>query len=229
MKQTKGSKTGNTGFAYCILITAIVGLGLTGGAQALEIHSVEVDRAAEKVIVKGAGFAGATSFIFGGVPVPSTGVTASEQEIAFGPELATAAMWRGSYRLLAESGGDSVAFSVYIGEAINDPTPPPPPPPGGPDCPCIPGWEASGFPRDNFTWCTYGFDGNQSFIIGLRDSFTISALFDPDNIVFDAANPGNSTSVCALDDSGNYTVAEPVVNQDQYDDCENWFWSNVCL
>lgn len=229
MKQVRRNKTHNRGFGYRVLVAAIVSAGLAAGARALEIHSVEVDRTATIMTVKGDGFTGGTSFTFGGVPVPSTNVSASEQEIAFGPELATAAMWRGSYQLLAENGSDSVGFSVYIGAAINDPAPPLPPPPGGPDCPCIPGWEASGFPKDNFTWCTYGLDGSQSFIIGIRDSFTISALYDPDNIVFNAANPGNSTAICALDDNGAYTVAEPVVNQDQYHDCENWFWANVCL
>ncbi len=229
MKQSKGGKTGGSGFAGIVLLAGITGFNPTSGALALDIHSVTVDRTAQKVVVRGEGFSGATDFSFGGVPVPSTNLSASEQEIAFGPELGAAAPWRGSYRLLAESAGDAAGFSVYISEAIIDPTPPPPPPPGGPDCPCIAAWEASDFPRDNFTWCTYGADGNQSFIIGVRDSFTISALFDPDNIVFDAANPGNSTSICALDDNGAYLVAEPVVNQDQYSDCENWFWRNVCL
>lgn len=221
----------SVGFRRLAMLPALLLMCITSTAWALEIHSVQVDRISQKIIVKGSSFGGGTSFTLGGVSVPSTNISTTQQDIAFGSDVALAVSWRGSYKLIAEDGGGSVEFSVYIGKKINDPTPPPPPPPppGGPDCPCIPGWEASGIPKDNITWCTYGTDGTQSFILGTRDSFTISALFDPNDLFFDAGNPGNSTSICALGDSGSYTVAEPLVNQDQYNDCENWLWVNICL
>ncbi len=216
-------------FGQALLLPAILCVCLVPSAWALEIGSVQVDRNVEKIIVKGSGFNGTTNLIVGGVSVPSNIIDDTLQEIPFGPELTSAMKWRGSYKLIVEDAGGSVEFSVYISERVVDPTSPPPPPPGGTTCPCIPGWEASGIPKDNFTWCAFDTDGTQSFTIGPRDAFVISALFDPNDVFFDAGNPGNSTSVCALEENGSYIVAEPLVNQNEYDDCENWLWKNICL
>jgi hypothetical protein len=72
-------------------------------------------------------------------------------------------------------------------------------------------------------------DGTQESTSGQRDSFFISAAFDPNNIFFDPVDPGNSISYCALHDGVSWTVAEPVVNQDEFDDCDHWLWINICI
>lgn len=212
----RGSAASWTALVLCVLVP--------GAAAAAEIHSVHVDREGERLLVRGSGFSGGTSFTLGGVAVPTANVSATELDIPFGAEIYSAVQWEASYLLVVDG---SIAVSVYIDDPIVDPGGDPPS--GGPDCPCIPGWSASGIPKDNFTWCLWGQDNNQLWMIGERDNWTISTAFDPTNIFFDPGNPGNSISYCALLDNNTYDVAEPVTNIDQYSDCENWLWINICL
>lgn len=212
-----------------VMLTSALLIFTVFDAWALEIDSVRVDRVNQKIVVKGSGFADATAFTLGGVSVATANVNGTILDIPFSPDLATAVMWRGSYRMVADG---SVEFSVYIRAPIDDPTPPPPPPPpppGGTTCPCTDAWEASGIPKDNFTLCFYQVDGTQESTSGQRGSYFISTAFDPNNIFFDPVDPGNSISYCALHDGVSWTVAEPVVNQDEYDDCEHWMWIRVCI
>jgi hypothetical protein len=211
-----------------IWLPAVLILCMTSNAWALEIDSVQIDRVAQKLIVNGSSFDVATVFTLGGVAVSTDNVFATTLDIPFSLEVASAVMWRGSYKMVADS---TIEFSVYIGEPIEDPAPPPPPPPppGGPDCPCIDGWVASGIPRDNLTLCFWDYGGPQQWISGQRGSDFISTAFDPNNIFFDPLDPGNSISYCALHDGNDWTVAEPVVNQDQFDDCDHWLWINICI
>ncbi len=210
------------------MLSAALVLLITSNAWALTIDSVQVDRVTQKLIVKGSGFDIATSFTLGGVAVSTDNVSATELDIPFSLEVALAIMWRGSYKMIADG---TIEFSVYIKAPIDDPAPPPPPPPppGGTNCPCIAGWDASGIPKDNFTLCFYQVDGTQESTSGQRDSFFISTAFDPNNIFFDPVDPGNSISYCALHDGVSWTVAEPVVNQDEFDDCDHWLWINICI
>jgi hypothetical protein len=204
-------------------------LSLPSVAWAAEIDSVKVDRVGGNIIVAGSGFDGGTSFTLGGVAVGTDGVTANLLNIPFSVDVASAVMWRGTYNLVADG---TTAFSVYIAQPIEDPTPPPPPPPpppGGTTCPCIDAWQASGIPKDNFTLCFYQLDGTQESTSGQRGSYFISTAFDPNYIFFDPVDPGNSVSYCALHDGTSWTVAEPVVNQDEFDDCDHWMWIKICI
>lgn len=199
-------------------------------ARAAEIHSVYVDREQEKIVVEGAGFANPLSASLAGGVVPATRVSASLVEIPFGAEIYSTVQWQGSYRLEV----DGVTLFVYFAAPVIEPPPPPPPEPppptGGPACPCIAGWEASAIPKDNFTWCLYGQDGTQLWFNGNREGrWTIGMAFDPYQPYFDPVEPGNSISYCVLIDNGSYNVAEPVTNIDQYSDCENYMWQNICL
>jgi len=197
----------------------------TAGAQV--IYSAHVDTQQAELIVKGSSLDTVGVFTLGGVIVSPSDVTASMVNIPFDASTAAAVQWPGSYRLVAD---DSAFISVYFNAAVETAgEPPPPPPPAGPDCPCIEGWETSGYPKDNFTLCYYDYSGPQQWIAGQRGSWFISTAFDPGNIFFDAADPGNSISYCALNDGTDWTVAEPVVNQDQFNDCDHWLWLNVCL
>ena len=215
-------------FGLPSLFTLGLGLCISMDVQASEVGSVVVDRAAGEIVIKGSGFTSPATITLGGLEVPAGSVTASQIDIPFSTEVATAVMWRATYRLSVDGAAD---FSVYIKAAIDDPAPPPPPPPpsGGTDCPCIAGWEASAIPKDNWSWCNYGLDGTQDWIYANRDSFFISSAFDPNNIFFDPVDPGNSISYCALHDGTSWTVAEPVVNKEQFDDCEVWMWVKICI
>jgi hypothetical protein len=221
------TKTVKLNAASTLACASMLWAGVVSGA---EVHSIHVDRVGEKILVQGSGFDSGTSFTLGGVAVPAADVTGSELSIPFGTEVYAAVQWEASYSLIVD-GTDNI--SVYIAAPIMDspppPSPPPEPPPGGPDCPCIAGWLASGIPQDNFSWCYYGQDNNQLWMYATRDSFSISSAFDPTNIFFDPVEPGNSVSYCVLIDNGSYTVAEPVVNIDQYSDCELWMWRKICI
>jgi len=219
------TKTVKLQAASALACVSMLWAGVVSGA---EVHSVHVDRVGEKILVQGSDFDTGTTFTLGGVAVPTTAVTGTELSIAFGTEVYAAVQWEASYSLIID-GTDSI--SVYIMAPIvgPPPPPPPPPPPGGPECPCITGWSASGIPQDNFSWCYYGQDNNQLWMYATRNSFTISTAFDPTNIFFDPVEPGNSVSYCVLIDNGSYTVAEPVVNIDQYSDCEIWMWRKICI
>jgi len=205
------------------------GCWIPANALAQELHSVTVDGVNERIIVRGDGFDLSTTFTLGGVAVATANVTATELDIPFDTDVATAVQWRGSYRLVAN---DSAWISVYFPapiEAPGEPPPPPPPPPGGTECPCLAGWEASGIPKDNWAWCTRYFDGTQESLSAPRDPWFISVAHDPYDLFFDPVDPGNSVSYCALHDGTDWTVAEPVVNRDQFDDCEHWMWLNICI
>lgn len=195
---------------------------IAADAAAAEIFSAHVDRDAQKIIVKGSGFNQSTTLTLGGVAVVKGNVTGNEVEIPFATEVYSAVQWEASYSLVIDG---TNRISIYIDAPILAP-----PPPGGPDCPCIAGWEAAGLWPDTFL-CGDGTDGSQSYIYGnsFVDNSFISAAFDPNNILYDPNNPGNSISYCALVQNNVYTVTEPVVNEDQYTDCYAWMWANICL
>lgn len=186
------------------------------------IHSVIIDRENDIVVINGIGLSG-SSYTVAGIAITTIDVSDNVQHISFS-ELEPVVTREGSYNII---GGGSV-FSMYTEAAIVA-SPPPPPPPVSPDCPCIAGWEASDIPKDNFSWCSYGLDGTQAWISASRDPYFIATAFDPNNIFFDPVNVGNSVSFCALNDGTAWTVAEPVLSQEQYGNCELWMWQKICL
>lgn len=191
-------------------------------ALAAGLYSVHIDRHVEKIIVKGNGFTPSTSVTLGGISVNTANVTDTELEIPFATPVYLAIQWEGSYNLILDG---SNRISIYIDAPIIAP-----PPPGGPDCPCITGWEAADIWDDSYL-CGDGIDGTQQYIYGSSfiDNSFLSSAFDPNYILYDEDNPGESISFCAFIQNNEYIVSEPVVNKDQYSDCYAWMWANACL
>jgi hypothetical protein len=189
-----------------------------------------VDRAGERIIVRGAAFDGGTALTLGGVTVPTANVTPTTLDLPFDVDIYAAIQWRGSYALVADG---TERMSVYIDAPILAPPPPPPPPPppsGGPDCPCIAGWDATGVSNQwDIVWCTDGTDGTQNYTTGAGSPWFFGLGWDPNNPYFDPVDPGNSISFCVAHDGAVYTVAEPVTNEDQYWDCYEHLWVNICF
>lgn len=200
-----------------------------------EIHSVLIDRDSSpgKLIVLGTGLDNA-QFGLAGISIPSSCVANDpvssdiRQDILFCTETALAIPAEGSYNLTVNS---TESFSIYIEKGIAAP----PPPPVSYTCPCTSAWEAPQIPQDNSAWCEEGVDGTQEWRTTLfwLDSSgrqdVLSAAFDPNNVYFDPNNVSNSISFCSLYDGNNYTTAEPIVNQEQYDDCYAKLLRDICL
>jgi len=211
------------------LVGAILLLG-TGPLFAVELHSASVDRSGERIVVRGADFVGGTTFTLGGVAIPTANVTPTTLDLPFGSGIYSAVQWRGNYALVADG---TERLSLYINAAILEPPPPPPPPPppsGGPDCPCIAGWDATGVSnQSDIVWCTDGEDGTQNYTTGSGSSWFFGLGWDPNNPYFDPVDPGNSISFCVAHDGISYTVAEAITNEDQYWDCYEHLWVNICF
>jgi hypothetical protein len=228
-----------------VTIGVIVSLFGLNTASAATVNSViiQYEGAPPEIVVLGTDLLDAT-FTLGGVALPPSCITlnsSTEQHIGFCSEAATAVPGEGSYVLEINS---TLEFSVYAEQAIVAPAPPTPPPVSS-ECACVAGVSANGsgqwlqppIPDDNFTFCLWDAPlpppyTQQVWITGsftyAFNNYTISALWDPDNPTFDPANPGNSTSVCALynDSTGTYEVAHPVASGQQFDTCFDWMMRN---
>lgn len=216
-------------------------------APASTVNSVLIDETSSEIVVLGTDLLDA-DFALNNVLIPSSCITlnsTTEQHIDFCSEVASAVPGEGSYKLEVNS---SLEFSVYAEQAINAPAPPPPPPIDN-NCACITGisengigqWLQPPIPSDNLTLClwyqpippyTEQVWISGSFSYGL-DFYSISALWDPTNPTYDPANPGNSTSVCALhnETTGSFDVHHPIASDEQFDACFDWMlrYGGPCL
>ena len=215
------------------LITFLLSLTFFVSTQAMsDINSVLVDRESSpsKIIVLGTGLNNA-EFKLAGVLIPSScidNLSDTEQHILLCAEAASAVPDSGSYNLQING---VETFSLYAVQAIIAL----PPPPVSSTCPCTPAWEAQ-IPAGSLAFCLWGSDGGtqewiatQSWLDGSGRQDVLSAAFDPNNIYFDPSNVGNSVSACSLYDGSSYTTAEPIVNQEQYDDCYYKMIIDICL
>ncbi|MGR9036764.1 MAG: hypothetical protein ACU83O_09265 [Gammaproteobacteria bacterium] len=234
--------------AGLVLAVSVLGIGSAGAATTVHSVIIEYDGMPPKIVVLGDELLNA-AFTLGGVSIPSSCIlfnSTTEQHIDFCTEVGTAVPFEGSFKLEINS---ALEFSVYAEKAINAPAPPPPPPVNG-DCACVTGvstdgtgiWMQPPIPSDNFVWCPYDAPlprpyTQQVWISGsftyASNSYTISALWDPNNPTYDPGNPGNSTSVCALrnDTTGTFTVHHPVSSEEQFDACFEWMirYGGPCL
>jgi hypothetical protein len=232
--------------APIVIIVSIMGIET---ASAVTVNSViiEYDGAPPEMIVLGTDLLDAT-FTLGGVAIPASCITlntSTEQRIGFCTEAAAAVPGEGSYQLVINS---TLEFSVYAEQAIFAPAPPPPPPVDS-NCACVTGisidgtgqWLQPPIPNDNLVFCLWDQPlppyTDQVWISGYftygSDYYTISALWDPNNPTYDPANPGNSTSVCALynETTDTFEVHHPVASDDQFDACFDWMlrYGGPCL
>ncbi len=198
---------------------------------ASDINSVllDYDTSPAKIIVLGTGLNNA-EFTLAGILIPSTcieNVSDTEQHILSCSETASAIPEQGSYNLLVNG---VELFSIFAENGFIAT----PPPPVSTTCPCTPAWEAQ-IPAGTLAFCYWGVDGTQEWITtqtwldGSNRQDVLSAAFDPNNIFFDTNNVGNSVSFCSLYDGSNYTTAEPVLTQEQYDDCYHKLMVDICL
>lgn len=224
----------------------LLSLFQSADASAAVVNSVLNDSEGlpPKIIVLGDSLAGA-SFTLAGVDIPPScinDISNAEQHIGYCTESASAVPAPGSYKLVING---TTEFSIYFEQAIVVPAPPPPPPVSG-DCSCVTGISASGsgiwtqppIPSDNFVFCLWdeepdgGPYDHQVWISGSftfnSNSYTVSALWDPNNPTYDPANPGNSTSACALynNSTETYDVSHPVASDQQFKACFDWMLRN---
>jgi hypothetical protein len=230
-----------------ILIFSALMLSLFGVAEAATaaVDSVLNDRAGAppKVVVLGSGLSGAT-FRLAGTDIPAScinDVSDAKQHIGYCTEAASAVQGPGSYNLVING---LTEFSIYFEQAIVAPAPPTPPPLSD-DCACVMGisdggagqWLQPLIPSDNLVFCLWDAPQpppftQQVWILGsftyASDSYTISALWDPNNPTYDPSNPDNSTSVCALhnDTADSYEVHHPVASDQQFEACFDWMLRN---
>jgi hypothetical protein len=232
-----------------IFFALILSLSVPTVAAAAVVDSVLNDStgAPPKVVILGSGLAGA-AFRLAGIDIPPScinDISDAEQHIGYCTESASAVPGPGSYNLVING---STEFSIYFEQAIVAPAPPPPPPVSG-DCACVMGlsdggsgqWLQPPIPDDNLVFCLWDAPQppftQQVWILGsftyASSSYTISALWDPNNPTYDPSNPGNSTSVCALhnDTTSSYEVHHPVASDLQFESCFDWMlrYGGPCL
>ena len=240
------------------LAPLVMALSITGVniATAATVNSVliQYDDTPPKIVVMGTDLLDAT-FTLGGEAIPPSCIShnsTTEQHIGFCNEIATAVPGEGSYKLKINT---NIEFSVYAKQAINAPALPPPPPVDN-NCACVTGissdgagqWTQPPIPTNNFTFCLWdqpvppytqqvwisgSFTAEDPDNPGTPFSWTVSALWDPNNPTYDSSNPGNSTSICALhnDTTGEYKVNHPVASDQQFDACFDWMlrYGGPCL
>lgn len=224
------------------IITLILMLSLSGSADvtAAVVDSVlnDSESAPPKIVILGSGLASAV-FRLAGIDISASCVnnaSDTEQHIEYCPESAQAVPESGSYKLLVNG---TTEFDIYFEHAVVTQAPPPPPPTSD-GCACVTGISASGsgqwsqppIPSDNFVFCLWNETGQpyteQAWITGSfiynSSSYTISALWDPNNPTYDPTNPGNSTSVCALhnETTDTFEVHHPVSSDQQFGACFDW-------
>ena len=100
-------------------------------ADPVAVDSVTVDWLNEKLVVRGSGLTGASSFQLGSsvTPLVTANVTDTELDIPFSGDMATEVPSQGNYKLDVDG---TIQLSIYIESQIIDP--------GAGGCPCLIEW-----------------------------------------------------------------------------------------
>lgn len=197
-------------------------------APAGTVDSVTVDWFDQKLVVRGSGLTGFTSFGLGAFPGPlaTANVTDTQLDIPFNADLAGEVQGQGSYLL---TGDGTAQLTVFIDSQIVDPA--------ATGCPCEAEWAAA-----LASWGTPGTDCVETAGPGVNDPADITGTI--------LSNPADSTqypqypisasfypglpedSVCRLVElDGSVSPTELVnhrINENQQADCRNVLALNVC-
>ena len=198
-------------------------------ADPLMVDSVTVDWLNEKLVVRGSGFSGSTSFLLGSsaTPLSTTDITASELDIPFDSVLAAEVMSQGNYSLDVDG---TVEISVYVESQIIDP--------GDTGCPCLADWSTElgvlWGPENTECLEIVGILTNDPADIAgtILTDYTDASVYPhyPIGASFYPGDPDNST--CRLVRvNADASVDELVnlrINEAQQEDCAILLQANVC-
>jgi hypothetical protein len=194
------------------------------------VDSVTVDWLNEKLVVRGSGFTGSTSFLLGSnaTPLATAGVTDTELDIPFSSVMASEVLSEGNYKLEIDG---SMELSVYVESQIIDP--------GASGCPCQADWSAElgslWGPENSECLEVVGLLTNDPADIAgtVLTDFTDASVYPhyPIGASFIPGDPDNS--VCRLVQvNGDASVDELVnhrINETQQEDCALLLRANICL
>lgn len=193
------------------------------------VDSVTVDWQNEKLVVRGSGFTGSTSFLIGSgvIPLVTSGVTATELDIPFSADLATEVLFQGNYRLDIDG---TIQLSVYIESQIIDP--------GAGGCPCLVEWTLApetdwGSPTADCLEITGPFSNDVADIAGTILSVPGDPLAYPQYPIGASFYPGDpDSSVCRLvtvnGDATEIDLVKRRINETQQAVCAGELAINVC-
>jgi hypothetical protein len=198
-------------------------------AAAAEVDSVTVDWLNEKLVIRGSGFTGSTSFLLGSsvTPLLTAVVTDPQLEIPFSAVMAAEVMSQGNYNLVVDG---SVQLSVFIESQVIDPA--------ATVCPCVPDWASElGVLWTDKTSDCLEIEGPSindiADISGTILSNPLDSTVYPQYPIGASFYPGDpDSSVCRLVEVSASATAVDLVNQrineNQQEDCTVELKTNVC-
>ncbi len=201
-------------------------------ASAVVVESVTVDWLNEKMVVRGSGFTGSTSFLLGSSasPLGTDNVTDAELDLPFNSDMAAEVTSQGNYNLEVDG---SVQLSVFIESQVIDPA--------ATDCRCEMEWVAVLVP--DTLWGPQNTDCLEIVGPASNDIADIAGtvLFDPsDDTTFPhypigaSFYPGDpDSSVCRLvqinADASTVDLVNLRINENQQAACAAALNANICI
>lgn len=193
------------------------------------VESVTIDWLNEKIVVRGSGFTGSTSFLLGSsaLPLGTANVTDAQLDIPFNFDMAAEVTSSGNYKLEVDG---SVQLSVFIEAQVIDPA--------ATGCPCETDWTTELGPR----WGPLNTDCLEIVGPASNDIADIAGtvLFDPmDDTTFPhypigaSFYPGDpDSSVCRLvqinADASTFHLVNLRINENQQATCAVALNANIC-
>jgi hypothetical protein len=196
-------------------------------ADPVMVDSVTVDWLNERLVVRGSGFTGSTSFLLGSnvTPLATAAVTATELDIPFSTVMANEVTSQGNYKLDVDG---TVQLSIFIESNIPDPA--------VTACPCTGDWATElGALWDPVTRVTACYEISD---VGAAD-ISGTVLSNPPGLDYPQYPIGASwygsdpdSSVCRLVRvNGDATAVDLVnirINSAQQADCANELTTKIC-
>ncbi len=197
-------------------------------AAAAVVDSVTVDWLNQKLVVRGSGLAGATTFVLGNsVSLGVASVTDTELDIPFNLDMADEVLSQGNYNLKVDG---AVQLSVFIESQIIDP--------GDTGCPCQADWTLEpavkwGIPSADCLEIEGPFSNDIADISGtIFSDYPVGAAY-PQHPIGASFYPGEpDSSVCRLvevnSDATTTDLVNKRINENQQATCATELKANVC-